>query len=371
MRKLTILYVESTKAMGGQELATLRYTQGLSKRGHRIVLIIQPDSPLRELVSRMDMIVEPVRMSKASFVRAVLGLIRIINRYQADIVQSNSSLDSWLLSVAVRLARKRPLFIRVRHICTPLKKSVSTRLLYRRLFDIVVVTGGELVRKGLVERDGLKENRVMAIPIGYDQSFFTPQPNYRDLRKELRLPEDHLLVGIIAYLRHYKGHRTLIEAAEKVCQQASDVTFLIVGEGPEEANLKAFIHEKGLDKRVILLGYRDDLLDIYQSLDLFVHPSTEAETLPQSILQAMAMGKPVISTPVGSIPEAVVDGVSGFVVPVKNSLALADRILQLLRDREAMKRMGQKGQEIASRYTVEHGLGRLEKMYDEAIGGTR
>ncbi len=371
MRKLTILYVESTKAMGGQELATLRYTQGLSKRGHRIVLVIQPDSPLRERVSRMDMIVEPVRMSKASFIRAVLDLVRIINRYQMDIVQSNSSLDSWLLSVAVRLARRRPLFIRVRHISTPLKRSISTRLLYQRLFDIVIVTGGELARKGLVERDGLKENRVVAIPIGYDQSMFKSQSSYRDLRKELGLLENHLLVGIIAYLRHYKGHRTLIEAAETVCQQISNVTFIIVGEGPEEANLKAFIHEKGLDKRVILLGYRDDLLDIYQSLDLFVHPSLEAETLPQSILQAMAMGKPVVSTPVGSIPEAVINGVNGFVVPIKDSSALAEKALQLLRDREVMKRMGQKGQEIASRYTVEHGLDRLEAMYFESIGDAR
>ncbi len=371
MRKLTILYAESTKAMGGQELATLRYTQGLSKRGHRIVLVVQPDSPLRELVSRMDMIVEPVRMSKASFMRAALDLVRIINRYRVDIVQSNSSLDSWLLSVAVRLARRRPLFIRVRHISTPLKRSISTRLLYRRLLDIVIVTGGELARKGLVERDGLKENRVVAIPIGYDQATFKPRANYRDLRKELGLPENHLLVGIIAYLRHYKGHRTLIEAAVTVCQQISNVTFVIVGEGPEEANLKALIHEKGLDKRVILLGYRDDLLDIYQSLDLFVHPSIEAETLPQSILQAMAMGKPVISTPVGSIPEAVVDGVNGFVVPIQDSSALAKRMLQLLGDREAMKRMGQKGQEIASRYTVENGLNRLEALYDEAIGDAR
>ena len=371
MRSLTILYAESTKAMGGQELATLRYTGGLRKRGHRIVLVVQPDSPLCELASRMDVIVEPVRMSKAGFAQALMGLVRIVNGYQVDIVQSNSSLDSWVLSIAVRLARRRPFFIRVRHISTPLKKSMSTRLLYRRLFDRVIVTGGELVRKGLIERDGLDAARVEAIPIGYDQSLFKPRPDYRDLRKELGVLTDHLLVGMIAYLRHYKGHRTLIEAAETVCQEISNVTFVIVGEGPEEANLKAFICEKGLDKRVILLGYREDLLDIYQSLDLFVHPSIEAETLPQSILQAIAMGKPVISTPVGSIPEAVIDGVTGFMVPIGDTRTLAEKISQLLADRGAMKRMGEKGQEIASRYTIERGLDRLEAMYSDALESTQ
>ena len=371
MTSLTILYVESTKAMGGQELATLRYTDGLRKRGHRVVLVIQPDSPLRERASKMDMIVEQVRMSKTGFVKAVLDLVRIINRYQADIIQSNSSLDSWLLSVAVRMSHRRPLFIRIRHISAPLKKSLSTRLLYRRLIDHVIVTGGELVRKGLIERDGLDAARVTAIPIGYDQSLFKSQSYYQDLRKELGLSADHFLVGIIAYLRHYKGHHTLIEAAHIVCQRIPEVTFVIVGEGPEEFNLKTLIHQKGLEKRVIMLGYRDDLLDIYQSLDLFVHPSTEAETLPQSILQAMAMGKPVISTPVGSIPEAVVDGVNGFVVPIGDSEVLAEKISQLLEDREALKRMGERGQEIVSRYTVEQGLDQLEEMYLNLLKSTQ
>jgi glycosyltransferase involved in cell wall biosynthesis len=368
MRKLTILYVESTKAMGGQELATLRYTDGLRKRGHRVVLVIQPDSPLREQISKKDILVEPVRMGKLGFIQAVFQLVRVMNQHQVDIVQSNSSLDSWLLSVAVRLARRRPLFIRVRHISAPLKRSLSTRLLYRRLFDSVIVTGGELVRKGLIERDGLDAARVTAIPIGYDQSLFKLQPYHRDLRKELGLSADHLLVGIIAYLRHYKGHRTLIEAAHIVCQRIPEVTFVIVGEGPEEFNLKTLIHQKGSEKRVIMLGYRDDLLDIYQSLDLFVHPSIEAETLPQSILQAMAMGKPVIATPVGSIPEAVVDGVNGFLVPVGDPGALAEKIAQLLGNREIMKRMGEKGQEIALHYTVERGLDQIETLYAHLLG---
>jgi glycosyltransferase involved in cell wall biosynthesis len=116
-----------------------------------------------------------------------------------------------------------------------------------------------------------------------------------------------------------------------------------------------------------MLGYRKDLLDIYQSLDLFVHPSTEAETLPQSILQAMAMGKPVISTPVGSIPEAVVDGMNGFLVPVGDHKTLAKKISQLLGDRETMKHMGDRGQEIVARYTIERGLDQLEEIYSRYL----
>ncbi len=368
MNPLSILYVESTKAMGGQELATLRYARGLKARGHRVIVVVQPDSPMVGPARDTGLTLEPVRMSKSNPVKAVRDLVGLIHRYGIDIVQSNSSLDNWLLSVAVRIAKRRPGFIRIRHISAPLKKSFFTRLLYTRLVDRVVVTGGEIVRKGLIERDGLNSSKVHGIPIGYDQTLFQPKPAFSDLRDELKLPRSHRLVGIIAYLRHYKGHRNLIHAASRVVRESKEVGFVIVGEGPEEANLRSLIRELGLSDYVHLLGFREDLLDVYQSLNIFVHPSTEGDTLPQSILQAMAMGKPVIATPVGSIAEAVVDGASGYIVPVDDSSALAEKISALLDHQEMMKKMGEQGRKIAARYTNEEGLNRFEVLYADLLG---
>jgi glycosyltransferase involved in cell wall biosynthesis len=228
----------------------------------------------------------------------------------------------------------------------------------------VIVTGGELTRRGLIERDGLEPDRVAAFPIGIDVGRFKPGRPERDLRIELKLPPEHRLVGLISYLRSYKGHEYFIEAAARVLSCAKDVTFLIVGEGPEEARLREMVASRGLSSNVRILGFRDDLLNVFRSLDLFAIPSVEGDTIPQVLMQALAMGLPVVSTTVGSIPDVVQDGRTGFVVPPRNADALAERILALLDDPALRREMGRNGRALLERdYSLARMLDRLEDVY--------
>jgi glycosyltransferase involved in cell wall biosynthesis len=230
----------------------------------------------------------------------------------------------------------------------------------------VIVTGGERTRRALIERDGLDPERVAAFPIGVDLDKFQPGPPVSDLRSELGLPPNHRLIGLIAYLRSYKGHEYFIEAAAQVLSRAQEVTFLIVGEGPEEARLRQRIAQAGLIQHVRMLGFRHDLVNVYRSLDIFVIPSVEADTIPQVVIEALAMELPVISTTVGSIPDVVQDGVTGFVVPPRNADALANRILRLLDDPTLRVAMGRCGRALVEReYVLSRMLDRLEAVYEE------
>lgn len=213
-----------------------------------------------------------------------------------------------------------------------LERRLFTRLLYRRLCDYVIVTGGELTRRALIERDRFDPHRVDAFSIGIDVTCFRPGMPTRDLRQELGIPGDHLLVGIVSYLRAYKGHRYFLEAASEVLSRIKKVTFVIVGEGPEEHNLRTQIAELGLTDRVLLLGFREDQVEALRSLNVFVLPPVEGDTIPQALMQALAVGLPVISTAIGSIPDIVKDGHTGLLVPPRDSICLAERILTLLQD---------------------------------------
>jgi glycosyltransferase involved in cell wall biosynthesis len=248
-----------------------------------------------------------------------------------------------------------------------------TRLLYRHLFDMVVVTGGEKTKRELVERDGLAADRVAAFPIGLDVEYFRPAAPERDLRLEFGLPEGHLLVGLISYLRSYKGHEYFIEAAGLIASQRDDVTFVIVGEGPEEQSITCKIRHLRLEPRIRMLGFRQDLLNVLRSFDVFAIPSVEGDTIPQVLMQALAVGIPVVSTTVGSIPDVVIQGETGFVVPPRDGKALAERIAALLDDRELRRRMGAQGRALVERcYSLEHMLDRLEHVYDRLLdAGTR
>ena len=255
-----------------------------------------------------------------------------------------------------------------------LNRNLTTRLLYQRLLDLVIVTGGELTRRALIERDGLASDRVAAFPIGIDVGLFKPGTPTKDLREELGLSQTHLLVGLISYLRSYKGHEYFIDAAARIAVRDRDVTFVVVGQGPEEARLRARIQEQGVGHSVRMLGYRDDLLNVFHSLDVFVIPSVEGDTIPQVLMQAMAVGLPVVSTTVGSIPDVVRNGETGFVVPPRDAASLADRIRVLLNDGELRSQLGRAGRALVERhYSLDRMLDELERVYrraaDRVAGG--
>ncbi len=361
---MKIVIAESSTAMGGQELAVLLHAEGLRKRGHDVTLILEPGSSILAKAVAQGLRVEPVGMSRARYPLAIGAFRNILAREHPALLHVNSSRDSWIGGVAARLVSPRVKVVRSRHISTPLNRTPTTRLLYRRLMDFVIVTGSETTRRGLIERDGLKPETVAAFPIGIDVAEFTPGRPDRDLRQELNLPKEHRLVGLISYLRSYKGHEYFIEAAALVLAQAKDVTFLIVGEGPEEHRLRDRIASLGLSSKVRMLGFRDDLLNVFRSLDVFVIPSVEGDTIPQVLMQALAMGLPVVSTTVGSIPDVVQEGTTGFVVPPRDAGALAGRILALLDDAALRTDMGRRGRTLVEReYSLSRMLDRLEEVY--------
>ncbi|MCC2643549.1 MAG: putative Phosphatidylinositol alpha-mannosyltransferase, partial [Nitrospira sp.] len=176
------------------------------------------------------------------------------------------------------------------------------------------------------------------------------------------------LVGLISYLRSYKGHEYFIEAARIISGQRDDVTFIIAGEGPEERSIRTRIEQLGLSSNIRMLGFREDLLNVLRSCDVFAIPSVEGDTIPQVLMQALAVGIPVVSTTVGSIPDVVIDGKTGFVVPPRDAGALAERIAGLLDDAMLRTRMGVEGRLLVQRsYSIEKMLDRMEGVYHRLV----
>ena len=366
---MNILIAESSMAVGGQELAVLLHAERLVKRGHRILLVLEPRSPIMAMAKERGLPVEPFVMRQWRLPLSILAFRRLLTRERPDIVHVNSSRDSWIAALASRLSHPRPKVIRTRHISAPLNKNATTNLLYRRLFDMVIVTGGERNRQDLIHRDGLRPERVAAFPIGLDVEQFSPSQPRHDLRAELGIPAGHLLVGMISYLRDYKGHRYLVDAVPQVLAQHQAVTFLIVGEGPEAQNIRAQIERLGLTASVRMLGFRDDLLDVFRSLNLFVIPTVEGDTIPQVLMQALALGLPVVSTTTGSIPDVIQDGESGVLVPPRDVAALAKGIARLLQDPALREQMGRRGrQTVVQTYSIDRMVDELERVYRQVTG---
>lgn len=199
------------------------------------------------------------------------------------------------------------------------------------------------VKRHLVERVGIPEDRVRTIPNGIDSRLYRGGAGVRErVRRELGLDEGRPVVGAVGNLYPVKGHSFLVEAAARVRRELPSAAFLIAGEGALLEPLRRRARE--LDCDVRFLGFREDVPDLLQALDVFVLPSL-SEGLPLSVLEAMAAGRAVVATAVGGIPELVLPGETGLLVPPSDPEALARAILALLRDRDLAEKLGSLGRE--------------------------
>jgi glycosyltransferase involved in cell wall biosynthesis len=179
------------------------------------------------------------------------------------------------------------------------------------------------------------------------------------------VPEGAPVVGNVAALTGHKDHATLIEAAGLVLRARPETRFVIVGEGPLRRELEARVREGGLAGRVAFAGFRDDVDRLLPAFDVFCL-SSQLEGLGTSVLDAMAFGRPVVATAAGGIPEAVEDGVTGRVVPVRDPVALARALLDVLRDPEARRAMGDAGrQRFLARFTADRMAEETLRVYAE------
>ncbi len=221
-----------------------------------------------------------------------------------------------------------------------------------------------MIRTHLIEQLGLSPEHVVSVPTGADISRFQPGDSTA-ARTKLGLPLQAPLVGIVATLRSWKGHRFLIAAMNDA--RLANARLVIVGNGPQDSALREQAAASGARDRVIFAGQQQDVVPWLQSFDVFALPSTGNEGVPQALTQAMARGLAVVSTPVGAIPELVEDGKTGLIVPPQNVEALASALVRLLGDPALAGRLGTAGRErVVAGFTSTAMLDRMEALLGEA-----
>lgn len=367
MDRWNILHTEASDGWGGQEIRILLEMEGLLKRGHRLFLAATPQSQILKEAKVRGISVKAVPMERRRWPASCLALSRLIRSEEIDIINTHSSADSWIASGAAYLSGRRPLRVRSRHISTPISNRMTSRLLYNRLADGIITTS-EAIKADMIGKNRFDGEKIVSIPTGIDLSRFDPLRHGSGLREEWGVPSSAALVGTVGVLRSWKGHAYFIQAARRVAQKRSDVVFFIVGEGPGRPYLEKEIRENQLEEKVRLVGHYKEVERAFAALDLFVLASTGNEGVPQAVLQAFAMKKPVIATRVTGIIEVVREGETGQLVPSRDPTALAEAILRHLdrpADGEAMAEAGRRL--VEKSYYLDGMLDRVEDFYRQRL----
>ena len=332
-------------------------------RGHEVMLLCPPEARILAEAARFGVPTQAAPIGRKNLA-GLLALGRLFRRLQPDVVNTHSSTDTWLAALACLVMRRPPPLVRTRHISAPVTPNAASRWLYAHAATSVVTTGEQL-RRSLIEQTGISAERVISIPTGVDGGRFHPGDRAA-ARRVLDLPAEGLWIGIVATLRSWKGHLYLLEAFAKL--QTPGARLVIVGDGPMREVLAERVRALGIGERVVMPGERHDPENWMRAFDLFCLPSYANEGVPQALMQAMLCGLPVITTPVGAIPEIISDNRTGMLVPPRDADALVTTIDQLLADPARRAALGEAARlEALERFGYEYMIDRMEAVFRAAV----
>jgi len=315
-----------------------------------------------------DMSDEEAIAAVAAHLAAVDADVVHNHMYRAEVVGTQAA---WALAAS---GRRRPFVVGTVH--SSRIRSEEDRDLIRRLtprMDHLVAVSRAIVRK--LEDEGRVGAPISLIYNGVDLARYSEQAACPTLLSEYQIPAGAPIVGVVARLEAEKGHPTLLEAWPAVLGAAPDARLLVVGEGSQRELLEAQASSLGLldgrSSSITFTGRRDDVPAVTAALDVAVLPSyREAQGL--SILEAMALSRPVVASAVGGIPEMIDDGRTGLLVPPHDPGALAAAIVKLIENPDLAARIGRAGHDLVhERFCVEQMVRAVETIYDEAVADER
>ncbi len=303
--------------------------------------------------------------------RATLALWRVFQREQPDIVHTHTSKAGAVGRVAAWLARI-PIVIHTPHghiLYGYYGRAMSgiIRLVERALARITdrIVTLTDRGAQEHVQYRIAGPEKFVTIPSGIALSAFrSVRVNPAVKRKELGLPEEGPIIGTVGRLVPIKGHAWLLRAVPRVLAEFPQTTFVFIGEGPLWSQLRQLASELGITSHVMFLGARQDVPECLAVFDLFAFPSIN-EGMGRALIEAMAVGLPVVASRVGGIPDIVEDGKNGVLVPPMDEGPLADAVLGLLRDPQRRGAYGEAAKRsVDDRFDVGSMVNSIERLYD-------
>ncbi len=361
-RTYTIVHTEASLGWGGQERRIFAEVEVMLRRGHRLILAVDPRGDLYKRSRQAGFYVVPLFFGNRYIIPATFTLRRLLRRQSVDILNTHSSLDSWVGLWAVKGRHTQSRLIRTRHLSTLIKTSWPTRQLYQS--PDAIITTGQAIKDLIAERAQVPPAKIFSIPTGVPLDRFYPRPQVDRAGYLPDWPKDCFVMGSVAVLRSWKGHVYLVEALKKVLEAGEKACLVLVGDGPYRVVIEAKVADLHLADWVYFAGYQENIPDWLTLLDLVVLASYANEGVPQSLLQAMAMARPVVGTTCGGIPEIVSSGSNGLLVAPKDSDSLAGALLTLIRDPSKRQEFAARGLALVrERYSLEQMAAATEEVY--------
>jgi glycosyltransferase involved in cell wall biosynthesis len=380
---IRVMRIISRMNIGGPATHVVLLNAGLDRQGFDCLLVTgsegASEGSLRDLAVENDLRLAIIpelgrEIAPWSDLVTLVKLYRLMRRERPHVVHTHTAKAGFVGRIAARLAGV-PVVLHTFHghvfhsYFSPAKTQLF--LLIERFgarLSTRIITISPRLREEIVQFGVTGREQIEVIPLGFELEVFAAQARASSgFRRSLGLPPDAKLVGAVGRLVPIKNIPLLLEAAALARQEDPDIRVVLVGDGPLREELEARAEALGLGQAVTFAGWRRDLASVYADLDAVVI-SSHNEGTPASLIEAMASGRPVIATRVGGVPDLIVDGETGHLVPPGDVEALAAALLELFREPELTARMAELAQrQVLERHQARRLVADVDRLYRQLL----
>ena len=323
---------------------SLNTAQTLIDAGIDVELLCYPNSRLHIEALKVGIKVHTLKFRKYFSPISIYRLNKLVRRNSYDLIHAESSKDLWLIVPALRLASCKTPLLMTKHVGSYInKKDLFHRWIYKRVNAVLAIS--QVIKLNLLQTTTLDSAHILLLYDSIDTERFNPaKVKGNNVRKEFKINNHEILIGMTGRFSPGKGHEEFFSAAKYLSGKFSNLKFMIVGEpsrGEESyaADIKILAAELGLIDKIIFTGYRSDIPEILAALDIFVFPS-HAEAFGIALVEAMSMEKPSVCSNSDGVLEIAVDGITSYLFKNKNSKDLASKVALLINSPEKRKEFG-------------------------------
>lgn len=362
---MKILHVETGMNLYGGALQVHYLLRGLADHaGVENTLVCPEGSAIAETARENVKLLHTVPMRGDLDILFIPRLFKFIREVKPNIIHLHSRRGADILGgIAARISGTPSIL--TRRVDNP-ENRLWTRIKYRFYNRIITISDG--IREVLVN-EGVPHNKITCVRSAVDISQYQKPCDRSLFTSAFGVAESTITCGVVAQFIDRKGHRYLLEAIPAILSAFPDTHFLLFGKGPLEKELRDICRRLGIAEKVTFTGFREDLDNILGCLDILIHPAL-MEGLGVSLLQAAAAGVPIVGTRVGGIPEIVLDGVNGLLIPPSDASSITDAVKKIIGNRDLAGQMADAGRKITKdHFSIEAMVEGNLQVYREIMKG--
>jgi glycosyltransferase involved in cell wall biosynthesis len=372
--KIRVLYVVENTSYGGGERGFGQLSSAINRDHFLPYIAAHPGGILENQAREKSVKFFPINMHRKLHLNTISQISDIIAEHKINIAHSMGSRADFFARMACRKMHDVQIISTIAMLIEGYDVNLFRKAIYKladcyssKFVSHFIAVSKALKTRLILERK-IPMEKISVIYNGVELDKYDPGPNDSNrLRHSFGIEADCAVVGTIGRLVYQKGFEYFIEAAKLISKKNFNIKFVIVGHGPEEKNLQKMVERAGISQIFTFAGQRFDIPQLLGIFDIFVLPSV-LEGLPRVVIEAMAMGKPIVATDIDGVREELIHDRTGLIVPAKNPKALSEAVNSLLDNRASAIQMGNEARKSAEkRFDLKKTVFNIERLYERLL----